>query len=150
MAQKDTAKPWFKIHAYPTQAQFWQLFDWLWFKDEKIPVASIDGLSTLLNNLVTLAQVAARFIDQFTLFTDGTYAMTAGQAITGMVIITDTAFTLNVGTAAGGNDVVNAYEVPAGQASITMLFFSAGAQTLYFSGIAASTKFIILKNSIPA
>lgn len=55
MANKDTAKPWFKTKAYPTQSQFWQLFDWLRWKDDKLLISDVDGLQQALNNATSNA-----------------------------------------------------------------------------------------------
>lgn len=39
-------KSWFKTGLKPTQAQFWDLMDSFFHKDEKIPISSIDGVQT--------------------------------------------------------------------------------------------------------
>lgn len=49
MADKNTVKNWFKTDLKPTQSQFWSFFDSIWFKDEKIPVADIEGIEGILN-----------------------------------------------------------------------------------------------------
>jgi hypothetical protein len=51
-----TLKNWFKTGSRPTQAQFWDLFDSFWHKDEQIPIAKIDGVQPLydaINNHTT-------------------------------------------------------------------------------------------------
>ncbi|MGM8362145.1 hypothetical protein ACSV4D_09545 [Flavobacterium sp. ARAG 55.4] len=50
MAFKDTVKNWFKTDLKPTEAQFYQFFNWIWFKDEKIPITAIDQIESLLNS----------------------------------------------------------------------------------------------------
>lgn len=42
MAFKDDVKQWFETGDYPTQAQFWQKFEWLRWKDEKIAFEDLD------------------------------------------------------------------------------------------------------------
>lgn len=49
MADKNTVKPWFKTGLKPTQTQFYSFFDSIFWKDEKIPVAEIEGLQALLD-----------------------------------------------------------------------------------------------------
>ncbi|MCK8143219.1 hypothetical protein MW871_15115 [Flavobacterium sp. I-SCBP12n] len=49
MADKNTVKPWFKTGLKPTQSQFYSFFDSIFWKDEKIPVAEIEGLQALLD-----------------------------------------------------------------------------------------------------
>lgn len=48
MAFIDTVKAWFNSGDEPTQAQFFQKFAWLRWKDEKVPTADVDGLNDLL------------------------------------------------------------------------------------------------------
>ena len=40
----NTLKNWFKTGLKPTQAQFWDMFDSFFHKDEKIPLTALDGL----------------------------------------------------------------------------------------------------------
>lgn len=44
MADKKTAKQWFKTGMIPTQDQFWSFFDSIRWNDEKVPIISIQGL----------------------------------------------------------------------------------------------------------
>lgn len=50
MAFKDNSKAWFQTTFFPTQAQFWQVFDWLRWKDEPVSIAEVTGLADILNN----------------------------------------------------------------------------------------------------
>jgi hypothetical protein len=43
-----TVKNWFKTGLKPNQAQFWDLFDSYWHKDDKIPVGSIEDIDKIL------------------------------------------------------------------------------------------------------
>jgi hypothetical protein len=49
MANKDNVKPWFQTGKRPDQSQFFAFFDWIWFKDERIPADNIEGLQDLLD-----------------------------------------------------------------------------------------------------
>lgn len=49
MAFKDTVKEWFKTGLKPTQTQFYSKFDFLRWKDEKIPISDIEQIESILN-----------------------------------------------------------------------------------------------------
>lgn len=49
MGFKDTAKEWFKIDLIPTEAQFFSVFNWIRWKDEKIPITDIFNIEDILN-----------------------------------------------------------------------------------------------------
>lgn len=51
MAYKDIVKPWFETGDYPTQAQFYQKFDYLRWKDEAIAMDEVTGLPEAINAL---------------------------------------------------------------------------------------------------
>lgn len=46
-------KNWFKTGLKPTQAQFWDTWDSFWHKDEKIPIDTVDQLTSTLNSKVS-------------------------------------------------------------------------------------------------
>ena len=49
MANKDSSKQWFLTGFYPTQSQFAQVFEWLRWKDEKLDMDNITGLTDAIN-----------------------------------------------------------------------------------------------------
>lgn len=49
----NTLKNWFKTGLFPTQAQFWALLDSFRHKDDKVPVADIEGLTELFQPINT-------------------------------------------------------------------------------------------------
>lgn len=49
----DNAKPWFETGDFPTQAQFYQLFEWLRWKDEAILISEVFGLQQIINELAS-------------------------------------------------------------------------------------------------
>lgn len=51
MAFKDVIKSFFKTGDYPTQGQFYDLFDKIWFKDEKLAISDIAGLADTINSI---------------------------------------------------------------------------------------------------
>lgn len=149
MANKDTVKPWFEIGDYPTQAQFWQMFDWLRWKDEKLQIIDVEGLQALVNSIITLAAVKERYAQLITLLSDGQFVMPAGLIITGIVVDSPVDFNLSIGTTAGGNDIADAVPIVGGvPLMITLGIYAKADKTIYFSGLAGSTDFILLKNSL--
>lgn len=48
MALKETVKKWFKTGFKPTQAQFYAFFNFIRWKDEKVPTEDVQGLNELL------------------------------------------------------------------------------------------------------
>jgi hypothetical protein len=50
-AFKDLVKTFFNVGDFPTEEQFNQWFDSIWFKDELIPINVIEGLQETLNEL---------------------------------------------------------------------------------------------------
>jgi hypothetical protein len=147
---QDTAKQWFETGDYPTQAQFWQTFAWLRWKDEQLSIADVQGLQTYVNSIITLAAVKVNYVQLLTLITDGTFIMPTGLIITGIIVDAPNDFVLNIGTTPGGNDIVDALAITGGKEEPITLLQSAlkAAKTIYFTGINASTDFIILKNSL--
>ena len=51
LSLRDTAKQWFQSGDKPTQSQFWQFLDSIWFKDELLQISNIDGLTPIINAL---------------------------------------------------------------------------------------------------
>lgn len=51
MGNKDTSKQWFETGDYPTQAQFYQVFDWLRWKDEGITITDVAALQGILDSI---------------------------------------------------------------------------------------------------
>lgn len=56
---KNTLKSWFITKATPLAIQFWHWMDSYWHKDEDIPAANIDGLQTLLDAKMNVADVVS-------------------------------------------------------------------------------------------
>lgn len=51
MAFIDTVKAWFQQGDYPTENQFYQFFEKIWFKDEQLAISDVAGLQNVLNSL---------------------------------------------------------------------------------------------------
>lgn len=146
MANKDTSKQWFETGDYPTQAQFYQVWDWLRWKDEAIAIGDITGLQSILNSIATITAMKALFRDTITLATDGEWTAPAGVVVVGMVVKSTGATTIKCGLSAGTDEVFN-MDIAAGETvPIALIHYSAVSEQLYFSGINGSTDIIILKN----
>lgn len=61
MAFKDTVKEWFKTDLKPSEAQFYNFFNWIRWKDEKIPITDIFNIADILNAKAEGAVVTAGF-----------------------------------------------------------------------------------------
>ena len=77
MANKDTAKTWFETGDFPTQSQFWQVFDWLRWKDEPLVAGDLSAELVALLNLVAGLAPAAVSVTGLT----GMYTIPAGYAV---------------------------------------------------------------------
>lgn len=53
MAYIDNVKPWFETGDFPTQAQFYQMFEWLRWRDQPLAIADITNLTSILNELAS-------------------------------------------------------------------------------------------------
>lgn len=56
----NNIKNWFKTGLKPTQEQFWAWMDSYWHKAEKIPMSSIDGIDTALENKADAQQLVGK------------------------------------------------------------------------------------------
>lgn len=63
MAFIDTVKGWFKTGDKPTQAQFYSMFAYLRWKDEDIPITSIENIEEILNEKADAEIVSNHFVD---------------------------------------------------------------------------------------
>lgn len=63
MTSKQTLKEWFSNLKKPTQSHFWAWLESYWHKEEKIPMQTIEGLDTALQNTASVEQVENHFSD---------------------------------------------------------------------------------------
>jgi|SRR5690242_3195320 len=150
MANKDTAKPWFNTGKYPTQAQFYQLFEWLRWKDEEIAIADVTGLQDIINDLPAPAN-GVNPVSTFGLSADGSKTIPAGGILTQIIVDSDVDMVLNIGNAAGGNDIIADLAITGGvPMPITVVVYAKGAdRDIFFSGITQATNFIIITQTLP-
>lgn len=81
MAYKDDVKPWFETGDFPTQAQFYQKFDWQRWKDELI------GVDDLTQELIDLINAnAANRPERKVLLADGEILMPLEYKLVGIAV----------------------------------------------------------------
>lgn len=80
MAYKDNVKPWFQQGDEPDQAQFYQTFDWLRWKDEPIDSADLSpALLAIINSIVGVGRP-----QKLTLGADSSFIMAAEYKLNGV------------------------------------------------------------------
>lgn len=103
MPFKDDVKQWFETGDFPTQAQFYQKFEWLRWKDEKIAAGDLS---------VELLNIINSFARLITLL-PGVYEadIRRGTLLEKFLLIDYTlgqALTVSIGITPGGTELVNA------------------------------------------
>ena len=84
--QRDTVKPWFETGDFPTQSQFWTLFDYLRFKDEKI------GLADLTDQLIAILNARVGRPERRELLANDTILMPAEYKLCGIAVKNTSAY----------------------------------------------------------
>ena len=136
-----TIKNWFRTGLKPTQQQFWDWLDSFVHKTDSIDQTQVNGLTTTLAGLATTASVDELKGQSTTISTStGTIALPAGTILAKLRIKSNSAIAaLNVGTTAGGNQILAAESIAANTAAIYSLDIDIeNATTLHFSGLAGT------------
>jgi hypothetical protein len=150
MAYRDTVKPWFETGDKPTQAQFYQLFDYLRFLDDAIAMNNIADLVT------TLAAKSEKSVtdafeqgERITFEADGYYDIPAGYLLETAVIIPGSDTNISVGTTFAGNELIDTGAVTnaAGEAFV-LNQFAKNTLRIYFTGLNAGSAITFLKRKI--
>ena len=81
MAFKDQVKPWFETGDYPTQNQFWQMMEWLRWKDEPLNIGDINQLTEILNGLSSPVEAFVTTGGEFT------YTIPAGYLLEKVIVV---------------------------------------------------------------
>lgn len=148
MPNIDTAKTWFETHDYPTQEQFAQTFDWLRWKDERIPINEVQGLQDALNALALPLETYV------TAGADHNYSIPAGYSLeqVWIVPIADCSpFITSFGSVEEGDIVPEdpeAIVTPAKGLMLLLNMFCVAAKTIVFKGLPIGSKIIIKKRKI--
>ena len=123
MASLTTILSWFKTGLKPTENQFAQSWSSFWHKDDTIPVASVSGLQSTINNLSQTIQQPDTIAYPGTA---GMYIVPAGKMLTAVVVESATSQAFNIGTAEGLTDLLSQEQIPANQPYIIRLDVIAG------------------------
>lgn len=120
MANKDNAKQWFQTGDYPTQEQFYQVFDWVRWKDEGISIADIANLQNIINSL----QNTLNSIIPNTLVSGGNVSLAVDDGSTLSVFLPETKYKLKgvPFTQAAGTFNLSLRPVTAGQFRIDVFY----------------------------
>lgn len=150
MPNIDSAKQWFQTGDFPTQAQFYQVFEWLRWKDEQISVGDIAGLTALVQGKADQAALnaLADAINREALLqsNDFTFSLMANKRLQTIIIIPSADYTLKIGLTDGGEEVMVA--TPLIQDEVFILdcaVYAVNNLPIYFRGITAQTQIFIYK-----
>lgn len=142
---KDAAKQWFQTGDKPTQAQFYQVFDWLRWNDEKVPITDIDGLSELLQQLGSSSSDQG---EKKTYNADGSYNLPAGFLLEKIIVLMGTSSEVRIGTAPGLDDILPDQPMSSDGEVVVLNIYTKAGRTLYFTGLNAGTSIIFFKRIV--
>lgn len=152
MANRDTVKPWFQTGKKPTQTQFYQLFDWLFFNDDGIAMAAVAGLVAALNGKADQATFNSFYQGELiTASANVIYNQLANFLIEKIIIIPGADAVIRIGTTNGGQEIMPDIAVTVADAQTYTQVINAFAiadRNIYINGVTANSKIIILKRLI--
>jgi hypothetical protein len=140
---RNTAKTWFERLDKPSQEQFAQLLDYIFFKDETIPVAAIDGLTQLLANIPSDGRLKA--VEPIVGSNVNTLLVPAYNVVTSMVIFSPNNAVVNIGTTPNGTDYYEGLSIENGRGFCRYDMPVVADTTFYFTGLPANTVIKIFK-----
>lgn len=146
----NTLKNWFKRGFKPLQQQFYDWLDSYWHKDEKIPIATIDGLEILLNTLPStdaISSLVTLFVPEaFTATSDFVYTLKAGRRLQSVIIIPSVVSNIRIGTINGSEDVMVEAAIQVNETFILdCAVYAAADMPIYINGITDTTQILIYK-----
>jgi len=131
---KNIVKQWFQKNDKPTEEQFAQSFDYIFFKDEVIPVSAIEGLIDVLNGKANSNAVAA--LMPIIASNVATVQIPAYTWVTAILIFSNQDAVVTVGTTEGGVEYSDGINITNGKGLIEYSYVTgAAAQTFYFSNV---------------
>jgi hypothetical protein len=154
MANKDTAKQWFVRKAKPTQAQFWQVLDWLRWKDEPVGIGDIDGLTEALQSKADASALAGisnnpQAVTQRDFDADGSYTLQAGNLLESIVILIGSDSLVKIGSVAGTDDIMPDTNVTQGIGAVIVLnIYTVNDMNLFFTGLNANSSIIFISKKL--
>lgn len=146
----NTLKSWFKRGFKPLQQQFYDWIDSYWHKDEKIPIATVEGLENIINTLPSadaIASLVTIFAPEiFNAVTDFEYTLKAGRRLQSVIIIPSVDSTMRIGTFSGGEDVMIESIIQANEPFILdCVVYASADMPVYINGITDATQILIYK-----
>ncbi len=143
MAFIDNVKPWFETGDFPTQAQFYQFFAWLRWKDEAIQIDEVFGLQQILNQLASPVEAFTPPGDEHV------YTIPEGLLLEKVIVRTTIPSNIRIendGTSEPG-DIVPEVETT-GHAVFTVNVFATAAKDIKVAGIPAAATIYYIKRKI--
>lgn len=130
-----TLKNWFKTGLKPTQGQFWDTWDSFWHKSDKIPIDSVDGLDTIINNTVT-QEVIDNTVKNVTITTATSplnWTIPAGRLLDQIVLLSDLQQDVTIETADGAADIADNDTIDADGVGtyVVNIYGHAGAKVIF-------------------
>lgn len=146
MASRAQWINWFSTGKKPLGTQFADLITLVFKKDEdSLPIASVTNLQTALNNKADKAVVDAISSRTVTLEPGVlSWIVPAGTVIEKFIVLAPTAINLNIGTAEGGNDLVDDWGVVGMDVYVKDKAF-VNQTTIYFTGTSGDTVIKIVR-----
>jgi hypothetical protein len=147
VANKDIAKQWFETGDKPTQAQFWQIFDWLRWADTAIAMDQITGLNTALNSKVSKADYEGNCIG---FNGDSIYEIPGGYLLESIIPYYGSNGSMKLSVVANGDsEVVEVPEVNNGWNNpVVINWFAENNTIMYIAGIPNGSKLVFLTRKI--
>ncbi len=140
MAYKDTVKQWFQTNDIPTEPQFYQKFDYLRWKDEKIGTGDLtDELLAIINGIIGIGRPQRLILNA-----DSSFVMQAEYKLNGVAArnlsSTDITLVFNYAGFGGGGGNWQELVVPAhGSADLTVMQTFWTQTTINITGITGGT-----------
>jgi hypothetical protein len=146
----NTLKNWFKRGFKPLQQQFYDWMDSFWHKNEKIPIATIDGLESILNTLPSqdaIGSLVTLFVPEvFTTTSNFVYTLKAGRRLQSVILIPSVVSNIRIGLVDGGEDVMVESAIQANETFILdCAAYAIADMPIYINGITDTTQILIYK-----
>jgi hypothetical protein len=144
MAFRDDVKPNFQTGDKPTQSQFYDFFNKIWFKDESIPIASIANLQAILNGLASSeSEGELEEVDG-----DFSHELVAGTLLQRVIVIPGVDSDIKIGSVVDTDDIMPEENISSDGGSKVLELFTKDGRTIYFTGIPANSKVVFFKKLV--
>ena len=149
---RDIAKAYLVTGAKPTQAQFAQIMDSLFFKDEGINMSAVAGLLAALTGKAGKNEFDSFYGGELiTASADVVYMQLANYLLEKVIIIPGADAVMRIGTTNGGQEIMNDTSITVADITSHTQIIDAFTQVdrnIYINGITANSKIIIIKRLI--